>query len=53
MCPSEALKKEKVDREEQWLKELDEEGYNALPEDQKEHITQKHREKLREQKLRY
>ncbi|KAG7229797.1 hypothetical protein INR49_012446 [Caranx melampygus] len=48
----EALMKEKVDREEQWLKELDEEGYNALPEDQKEHITQKHRERLRQQKLR-
>uniref|UniRef100_A0A3B4VD89 HYDIN axonemal central pair apparatus protein n=1 Tax=Seriola dumerili TaxID=41447 RepID=A0A3B4VD89_SERDU len=42
----EALQKEKVDREEQWLQELDEEEYDALPEEQKEHITQRHREKL-------
>lgn len=53
VCPLEALQKEKVDREEQWLQELDEDEYDALPEEQKERITERHREKLRQQKLRY
>lgn len=53
MCPSEALQKEKADREEQWLQELDEEEYDALPEEDKERIVQRHREKLRQKKLRY
>ncbi|XP_029378255.1 hydrocephalus-inducing protein homolog [Echeneis naucrates] len=48
----EALQREKVDREERWLQDLDEEKYAALPEEQKEHITQLHREKLRQKKLR-
>lgn len=42
-----------MDREEQWLQELDEDEYDALPEEQKERITERHREKLRQQKLRY
>ena len=53
VCPSEALQKEKVTREEQRLQELDEEEYDSLPEEQKERITQRHREKVRLQKLRY
>ena len=48
-----ALQKEKADREEQWLQELDEEEYDALPEEEKEHIVQQYREKLKQKKLRY
>ncbi|GAA6221266.1 hydrocephalus-inducing protein homolog [Lates japonicus] len=48
----EALQKAKVNREEQWLQELDEEEYDALSEEQKERIIQQHREKLQQQKLR-
>lgn len=49
----EALQKEKADREEQWLQELDEEQYESLPEEQKEYITQQLREKLRHHNFRY
>lgn len=52
VCSSEALQKEKTDREERWLQELDEEQYDALPEEEKEWIVQRHREKRRQQKLR-
>ncbi|XP_029009061.1 hydrocephalus-inducing protein homolog isoform X2 [Betta splendens] len=48
----EALQKEKADREEQWLRDLDEEEYDSLPEEQKEHIIQCIREKLQQHKLR-
>ncbi|XP_045894223.1 hydrocephalus-inducing protein homolog [Micropterus dolomieu] len=48
----EALQKEKADREEQWLQELDGDEYDALPEEVKEHIALRHREKLRLHKLR-
>lgn len=53
MCPTEALQKEKADREEQWLQELDEEEYDALPEEEKERVVQRYGEKLRQKKLRY
>lgn len=52
-CPSEALEKEKAEREEKWLQELDDEEYDALPEEEKERIVHWHREKLRQKKLRY
>ncbi|XP_025759455.1 hydrocephalus-inducing protein homolog isoform X1 [Oreochromis niloticus] len=48
----EALQKEKAAREEQWLQEMDEEEYNALPQEVKEHINKKHREEFRQQKFR-
>ena len=53
MCPSEALRKEKSDRKEQWLQELDEEEYDALPEEDKEQIIRHHTENRRQQKVRY
>lgn len=49
VCSSEALQKEKADKEKQWLQELDEDEYDALPEEEKERIARRHRE----QKLRY
>lgn len=52
-CVSEALQKEKADREEQWLQELDDEAYDALPEEEKERIIQIHKKKLRLRKHRY
>ncbi|XP_031731518.1 hydrocephalus-inducing protein homolog isoform X1 [Anarrhichthys ocellatus] len=48
----EALQKEKADREEQLLQELDEEKYDALSGEEKERIYQRLREKHRQQKLR-
>ncbi|XP_074533739.1 hydrocephalus-inducing protein homolog [Halichoeres trimaculatus] len=48
----EALQREKSVREEQWLQELDEEKYDALPEKEKERIDQQQREKLKQPKLR-
>ncbi|KAM9351908.1 hydrocephalus-inducing protein homolog [Symphorus nematophorus] len=48
----EALQKEKADREDQWLPHMDDEEYDALPEEQKERIFQQHREKFRQKKLR-
>ncbi|XP_039456431.1 hydrocephalus-inducing protein homolog [Oreochromis aureus] len=48
----EALQKEKAAREEQWLQEMDEEEYNALPQEVKERINKKHREEFRQQKFR-
>lgn len=53
MCPSEALQREKADREMQWLQQLDEEEYDALPEEERERIAWRHKEMLRRQKLRY
>lgn len=53
MCPSEALQKETSDRKEQWLQELDEEEYDALPEEDKEQIVRQHTENHRQQKVRY
>lgn len=53
VCPSETLQKEKADREVQWLQELDEEEYEALPEEAKKRIVQQHREKLKQKKVRY
>ncbi|KAM9351917.1 LOW QUALITY PROTEIN: hydrocephalus-inducing protein homolog [Symphorus nematophorus] len=47
----EALEEEKADREEEWLLELDDEEYDALPEEQKERIFQQHRGKLKQKKL--
>ncbi|XP_069028847.1 hydrocephalus-inducing protein homolog [Embiotoca jacksoni] len=47
----EALQKERVDREERWLEELDDEEYDALPEEKKKSITQRHTETLRQMKL--
>ncbi|XP_025999986.1 hydrocephalus-inducing protein-like isoform X2 [Astatotilapia calliptera] len=48
----EALQKEKAAREEQWLQDMDEEEYNALPQEVKERINKKHREEFRQQKFR-
>ncbi|XP_029289106.1 hydrocephalus-inducing protein homolog [Cottoperca gobio] len=48
----ETLQKEKADREEQWLQELHEDEYDALPEEEKERIVQRFTEKYRQQKLR-
>ncbi|KAI3371721.1 hypothetical protein L3Q82_024292, partial [Scortum barcoo] len=48
----EALKKENADREKQWLQKLDEEEYDALPEEEKERVAQRHTEMLRQRKLR-
>ncbi|XP_037622519.1 hydrocephalus-inducing protein homolog isoform X2 [Sebastes umbrosus] len=48
----EALQKEKADREDRWVQQLDEEEYDALPEELKERIAQRHRKKRRLQKLR-
>ncbi|KAA8590532.1 hypothetical protein FQN60_014466, partial [Etheostoma spectabile] len=48
----EALQKERADREEQWLQELDDDEYDALPEEAIEHIVHRDREKRRQQKLR-
>lgn len=53
VCVSEALQKEKAAREEQWLQDMDEEEYNALPQEVKERINKKHREEFRQQKFRY
>lgn len=53
VCPSEALQKERADREEQWLQELDDDEYNDLPEEEIERIVYRNREKRRQQKLRY
>ncbi|KAI9537989.1 hypothetical protein NQZ68_019330, partial [Dissostichus eleginoides] len=47
----EALQKEKSDRKEQWLQELDEEEYDALPEEDKEQIVRQHTENRRQQKV--
>ncbi|XP_062413862.1 hydrocephalus-inducing protein homolog [Pungitius pungitius] len=41
----EALEKEKAEMEEPWLQELDDEEYDALPEEKKEHIDQRLTEK--------
>ncbi|XP_010776286.1 hydrocephalus-inducing protein homolog [Notothenia coriiceps] len=48
----EALQKEISDRKEQWLQELDEEEYDALPEEDKEQIARHHIENRRQQKVR-
>ncbi|XP_035498051.2 hydrocephalus-inducing protein homolog isoform X1 [Scophthalmus maximus] len=48
----EALQEEEVEREERWLQELDEDGYDALTEEKKELVTQRHRGKIQEYKLR-
>ncbi|XP_034061831.1 LOW QUALITY PROTEIN: hydrocephalus-inducing protein homolog [Gymnodraco acuticeps] len=48
----EALQKETSDRKEQWLQELDEEEYDALPEEDKEQIVRHHTENHRQQKVR-
>ncbi|XP_028440234.1 hydrocephalus-inducing protein homolog [Perca flavescens] len=48
----EALQKERADREEQWLQELDDDEYNALPEEAIERIVHRDREKRRQQKRR-
>lgn len=53
VCLTEALQKERAEREEQWLQELDEEEYDALPEEEKERVVQLYRDKLRQKKLRY
>lgn len=53
VSPSEALQKEKADREVEWLKSLDDEQFDSLPEEVKAHILQQHVKKLRQQKLRY
>lgn len=52
VCVRGSAERETADREEQWLQELDEEEYDALPEEEKEHIVQQHREKLKKKKLR-
>ncbi|XP_075998117.1 hydrocephalus-inducing protein homolog [Genypterus blacodes] len=44
--------KELADKEEQWLQELDEDAYDALPEEKKGRIAQQHREQFQQQKLR-
>ncbi|XP_068458365.1 hydrocephalus-inducing protein homolog isoform X2 [Clinocottus analis] len=48
----EVQQKEKADREEQWLQELDEEEYDALPEVEQKRIFQQMREKRKQQNLR-
>lgn len=53
MCLTEALQKERAEKEEQWLQELDEEEYDALPEEEKERVVKLYRDKLRQKKLRY
>jgi len=53
VCPSEALPKEKADRQEQWLQQLDDEEYDALPEEEKERIVHLLRDRCRRQKHRY
>lgn len=53
LCPSEALEKEEAEREETWWQELDDEKYDALPEEKKKNIDQRLRKKERQQKLRY
>ncbi len=53
VCPSEALQKEKTEKQEQWLQQLDDEEYDALPEEEKEQIVERYRENLRQRKLRY
>ncbi|CAG5958443.1 unnamed protein product [Menidia menidia] len=50
---AEALQKERADREERWLQEMDEDQYEALPLEEKERITQHHLESLRQLKLRH
>lgn len=53
VCLTEALQKERAEKEEQWLQELDEEEYDALPEEEKERVVRLYRDKLRQKKLRY
>ncbi|XP_056273332.1 hydrocephalus-inducing protein homolog [Pseudoliparis swirei] len=48
----EALPKEKADRQEQWLQQLDDEEYDALPEEEKERIVHLLRDRCRRQKHR-
>ncbi|XP_077955507.1 hydrocephalus-inducing protein homolog isoform X2 [Gasterosteus aculeatus] len=48
----EALEKEEAEREETWWQELDDEKYDALPEEKKKNIDQRLRKKERQQKLR-
>lgn len=50
---AEALQKERAAKEEQWLQELDEEEYDALPEEEKERVVKLYRDRLRQKKLRY
>lgn len=50
---TEALQKERAEKEEQWLQELDEDEYDALPEEEKERVVKLYRDKLRQKKLRY
>lgn len=53
MCPSEAMEKENADREECRLQELDDDEYDALPDEEKEQIIQEYREKLNQKKRKY
>ncbi|XP_008409888.1 hydrocephalus-inducing protein homolog isoform X2 [Poecilia reticulata] len=48
----EALQKEMAEREERWFWELDQEMFDALPDDQKADITQRHLQTLRLKKQR-
>ncbi|XP_030613884.1 hydrocephalus-inducing protein homolog isoform X2 [Archocentrus centrarchus] len=48
----EALQKEEAAKEEELLQDLDEEEFNALPQEVKERINQKHREAFQQQKFR-
>ncbi|KAM4554444.1 hydrocephalus-inducing protein homolog [Fundulus diaphanus] len=48
----EALRNQMAEKEERWLWELDQETFDALPDDDKESITQRHLEALRQKKQR-
>lgn len=50
---SEALQKEKADKEAQWLQSLDDDQSHSLSHEVRKHIIQQHVEKLRQKKLRY
>lgn len=50
---SEAMQKERADKEVQWLQSLDDDQSHSLSNEVRKHIIQQHVEKLRQKKLRY
>lgn len=53
LCLSEAIEKEKAEKEVQWLQSLDDDQCHGLPVDVKKNIVQQHVAKLQQKKLRY
>lgn len=47
------MRKEKAEKEAQWLQSLDDDQWHGLPHEVKERIIQQSVEKLRQKKLRY